>query len=160
MQTDMYKSCMIAIDRINRLSHDQKNLADFQIKRIISLKYQMETIATQKGYSIACTSSIPICKGDCCKWHFPKNLNYLDFFISIFFMPADQVEKFTKLIFNNSRNQCPILLKSGCFLSFEQRPITCTNAYPCFADRSYWVEKEKKNVLFKKAIDELETIIE
>ncbi len=159
MQTDMYKSCMIAIDRTNRLSHDQKDLADYQIKKIISLKHQMETIATQKGYSNACTSSIPICKGDCCKWHFPKNLNYLDFFISIFFMPTDQVEEFAKLIFNNSKNQCPILLKSGCFLSFEQRPIACTNAYPCFADRSYWLEKEKKNILLKKAIDKLDTII-
>ena len=74
-------------------------------------------------------------------------------------MTTDQVEKFLKLIFNNKKNQCPILLKSGCFLSFEQRPIICTNAYPCFADRSYWVEKEKVNVFFKKAIDELETII-
>ena len=113
----------------------------------------------QKGYSNACTSSIPICKGECCKWHFPKNLNYLDFFISIFSMTADQVEKFAKLIFNNRKNQCPILLESGCYLSFEQRPIACTNAYPCFADRSYWVEKEKKNILFKNVIEELEAII-
>lgn len=159
MQTDMYKSCMKAIDRFNRLSQDQKHLAGYQINKIISLKYQIEAIARQKGYSNACTSSIPICKGDCCKWHFPKNLSYLDFFISIFSMTADQVEKFQKLIFNNKKNQCPILLTSGCFLSFEQRPIICTNAYPCFADRSYWVEKEKINNLFKKAIDELETII-
>lgn len=155
----MYNSCIKAIDRYNSLSHDQMDNAEYQIKKIISLKDQLESIAAQKGYSNACTSSIPICKGDCCKYHFPKNLNYLDFFIAIFYMNTDEVEKFANLILNNKKNQCPILLETGCYLSFEQRPVACTNAYPCFADRSYWLEKEKKNILFKKAIDELETIM-
>ncbi len=47
-----------------------------------------------------------------------------------------------------------------CFLSFEQRPILCTNAYPCFNDKSYWTEKEKKNILFKKAIKALDAIFQ
>ena len=149
---------MIAMDRIENLSLEEKDLADEQIKQIISLKYQMETTANKKGYSQACKSSIPICKGDCCKWHFPQNLNHIDFFISIFYMSKDQRSTFTELLLNNQKNRCPILLKTGCFLTFEQRPILCTNAYPCFSDRSYWVEKERKNIQFRKAVDLLNAV--
>ena len=28
-------------------------------------------------------NSIPVCKGECRKWHFPKNLSRLDLFITI-----------------------------------------------------------------------------
>jgi len=89
-----------------------------------------------------------------------KNLTYVDFFIAILFMPEEQQAALAKLICNNKKNQCPALLKTGCFLSFEQRAVLCTNAYPCFNDRSYWIEKEKKNIQFKKIIDALDVTIQ
>ncbi len=152
VQAKMHKNLLIAMDGFKNFAQKEMDIAASHIKKIQSLKYQMEAIATQIGYSQACKASIPICKGDCCKWHFPKHLNHIDFFIAIFHMSEYQQEKFAQLIFNNEKNQCPVLLKTGCFLSFEQRPVLCTNAYPCFADRSYWIEKEKKNILFKKSI--------
>ena len=159
LQAEMYSNLLIAIDRFKKLTPKKKRLAELQIKQVISLKYQIETIAANKGYSKACKSSIPICKGECCKWHFPRHLNHIDFFISIFSMTENQRIDFTKLVSNPKNTHCPILRKTGCFLSFEQRPIPCTNAYPCFADRSYWVEKEMKNNQFKKAMDSLDRII-
>ncbi|WP_299981005.1 hypothetical protein [Desulfobacula sp.] len=156
VQAEMHKNLMIAMRGFQKLSQNEIGLAELQVKEIIALKYQMETIAAQKGYSQACKASIPTCRGDCCKWHFPRNLSHVDFFIAIFHMPEEQQAALAKLICNNRKDQCPVLLKTGCFLSFEQRPVLCTNAYPCFNDRSYWIEKEKKNILFKKAIDALD----
>ncbi len=146
------------MDRFKNFSLKEKNIAESYIKEIITLKYQMETIAVQRGYSQACKTSIPVCKGDCCKWHFPKNLNHIDFLIAIFYMSEKQQTKFEQLILNNKKNQCPVLLKTGCFLPFEHRPVLCTNAYPCFADKSYWIEKEGKNILFQKAKNGLDTV--
>jgi hypothetical protein len=159
IQAVMHKNLMVAIDRCKNLSQKGMRDAKFKVKEIITLKYQMETIATQKGYSQACKASIITCKGECCKWHFPRNLTHIDFFIAIFFMLEKQQTELAKLICNNKKNYCPILLKTGCFLSFEQRPVLCTNAYPCFNDRSYWIEKEKTNIRFKSVIDALDIIV-
>lgn len=158
VQSEMYENFLVATDRKKELSSKAKDSAASQIRQIIALKYEMEAIAARKGYSKGCKTSIPVCRGECCKWHFPKQLNHIDFFISIFHMPEAQQEKLAEQIFNNKINHCPMLLQTGCFLTFEQRPVLCTNAYPCFNDRSYWVEKEKKNLLFKKAFDRLEDI--
>ncbi|MCP3871612.1 MAG: hypothetical protein GY699_00435 [Desulfobacteraceae bacterium] len=158
-QTAMHENLMIAKNALQKLSEKKMPPVEAMIKEIISIKYQMETIADQKGYSKLCKSSILICKGECCKWQFPKNLTYLDFFISIFYMTQKQQAELSKLILNTKNSYCPILLKDGCSLSFEQRPVLCTNAYPCFNDRSYWNEKEKKNILFKKIFDSLEDLI-
>jgi hypothetical protein len=155
IQIAMHKNLMTAMDGLQKLSQKEIGAAELQVKEIISLKYQMETIAAQKRHSQACKASIPTCRGECCKWHFPRNLTHVDFFIAIFYMPKEQQAELAKLICNNNKNQCPVLLKTGCFLSFEQRPVLCTNAYPCFNDRSYWIEKEKKNIKFKKAIEKL-----
>ncbi len=159
VHSKMYENLMIAMERFQKLPSKEVESAESQINEIIALKYQMEAIADQKGYSQACKASIPICNGDCCKWHFPKNLTYIDFFIAIFHMPDELQAGLAKLINSNTKNQCPVLLETGCFLSFEQRPVICTNAYPCFNDRSYWIEKEKKNILFQKAIDTLDAIV-
>ena len=160
IQAAMHENLMVAIDGCQKLSQKGMRDAELQVKEIIALKYQMETIAAQKGYSHACKTSIPTCRGECCKWHFPKNLTQVDFFIAILFMPEEQQAALAKLICSNKKNQCPVLLKTGCFLSFKQRPVLCTNAYPCFNDRSYWIEKEKKNIQFKKAIDALNVTVQ
>jgi len=155
----MHENLLIAMDALHELSGEKMQAVEILIREIISIKYQLETIADQKGYSQACKTYIPTCRGECCKWHFPRNLTYMDFFLAIFRMPEEQQGELAELIFNNTRNQCPVLLETGCFLSFEQRPVTCTNAYPCFHEQSYWNEKDKKNILFKKAFDSLDAIV-
>ncbi len=155
----MHKNLVIAKTAFRRLSEKELQTVEAKVKEIISLKYQMESIANQKGYSDNCKTSIPICKGECCKWQYPKNLTHIDFFISIFNLSEKQQTALVKLILTTKNDYCPILTQTGCFLSFEQRPIPCTNAYPCFNDRSYWHEKEKKIVIFNGIYRTLENIV-
>jgi hypothetical protein len=157
-QSNMHSNLTIAINALKSLSKQSREEGVVLINKVVALKQQMEALANQKGYSNACKTSIPTCKGECCKWHFPRNLNHIDFFIVIFNMSEVQQAEFSKIILNNNGNHCPVLLKNGCFLSFEQRPVLCTNAYPCFNERSYWKEKEKRNIQFKKVFDSLENL--
>ncbi len=158
-QTYMHENLIIAIKAFQTLSKESRQVAEKHVNEIISLKHQMESIANQKGYSIRCKTAIPICKGECCKWQFPKNLTHVDFFITIFNMPKEEQDALSKIILLTNNTYCPILLKNGCSLSFEQRPVICTNAYPCFNNRSYWNEKEAKIILFKKEFDSLEGLL-
>lgn len=155
----MHENLVMAMDAMRNLSGEKMQAAEMRIREIISLKYELEAIADQKGYSRACKSYIPTCRGECCKWHFPNNLTHLDFFVAIFHIPEEKQAALAELILNNHKHQCPVLLETGCFLSFEQRPVPCTNAYPCFHDQSYWNEKDKRNILFKKAFDSLEAMV-
>ncbi len=157
-QTCMHENLIIAMNVRNTMSKESKQAAQVHVNEVISLKRQMESIADQRGFSKRCKTAIPICKGECCKWQFPKNLTHIDFFITIFNMPEEEQKTLSKIILQANTDYCPIVLKNGCFLSFEQRPVICTNAYPCFNDRSYWVEKEEKIILFKKAFDSLEEL--
>lgn len=158
-QTSMHANFVAAMDVFRKLPEKSIPAVEIQMNQIITLKYQMETIAGQKGYSQACKTSIPICKGECCKWHYPRRLTPMDFFIALFHMTQKQQTELSNIILRTDNNYCPILLKDGCFLSFEQRPVLCTNAYPCFNDRSYWDEKEKKLILFKTAFNSLEALL-
>ena len=160
VEAKMHQHLLAAMARCQHLSRIENKAAGVKVREIIALKYHLETLAVQKGYSKRCKESLPVCRGDCCKWFFPRNLTPVDFFIAIFHMPEDQQVGLAEQIRSNKDKQCPVLLKTGCFLSFEQRPVLCTNAYPCFIDRSYWLEKEKHNILFKKAMDSLAAIIQ
>lgn len=156
----MHESFLIAMDALRQLPGKKLHTAEIRVEEIISLKYEMETFAGQKGYSQACKRYIPTCGGECCKWHFPKHLTPGDFFVAVFRMPKEEQALLTKLILNSGGDQCPLLLETGCSLSFEQRPVVCTNAYPCFNDRSYWEKKEKMNTRFVRAFDALSAILE
>lgn len=82
-QTGMHNNLRLAVDALQELSEKSKIDLETWIKEIISLKYQMEILADQKGYSLNCKESIPICKGECCKWHYPRNLTHVDFLIAL-----------------------------------------------------------------------------
>ena len=149
IQAAMHENLMAAIDGYQNLSKKGMGDAELQVKEIIVLKYQMETIADQKGYSQACKASIPKCRGECCKWHFPKNLNRLDLFITLCSITvAEQNALADQLALNNGKYQCPVLRKNGCLLSFDNRPLSCSNAYPCFAGASYheFLKKQRKKI--------------
>ena len=44
-------------------------------------------------------------------------------------------------------------------ISFKNRPMVCTNAYPCFSGRDYWEFKEAGNRRAKPIFKQLEAII-
>jgi len=157
-QAHMNENLMIALKALQALSNESRQIAKKHVNEVIALKYQMESIADHKGYSTQCKTAIPICKGECCKWQFPKNLTHIDFFITIFNMPEKDQEALSKTILQTNNSYCPVLQENGCFLSFEQRPVICTNAYPCFNDQSYWNEKEIKIIEFKKNFNSIKEL--
>ena len=138
-----------AIGIYNRLSENNRTKALRTVNRINRIRHRIFKKAKELGYVEKCIDAIPACKGECCKWHFPKNLAYPDLFITVCGIPAEEQTALEKQIaFNSGKNQCPLLLVSGCFLSFDSRPLVCSNAYPCFAGESYhkFLDKQKKEI--------------
>ena len=143
----MHRSYTLAATALKEISGRQRQNVERLIKEIVAIKCQTETIALRLGYTDACKASIGTCGGWCCRRHFPKSLSPVDFLIALFLMSDTQQDALKSRIAVDSGNSCPMLINTGCMMSFEQRPVVCTNAYPCFMGRSYWLEKEKNNEL-------------
>ncbi len=158
-QAAMLQNFKLAEEAFNHLSSVKKTTAQKMIHEIVSIKFKLNRIAEQKGYSKVCKQSIPVCKGECCKWQYPKNLTCIDFFISLFNLSEKQKTDLSNRLEKPETDYCPMLLKNGCYFSFEHRPISCTNAYPCFNDRSYWNEKEKHMISFSRIFKSIEDLL-
>ncbi len=158
-QTTMHENLILAMDGLKTMTQETRQAAQKYVNEVISIKHQMESIAKQRGHSKRCMTAIPICNGECCKFQFPKNLTHIDFFITIFNMSDEEQDALSNTILQANNDYCPILIQNGCFLSFEQRPVICTNAYPCFNDRLYWNEKEAKSNLFKNSFDSIDDLL-
>lgn len=136
-----------------------RNIVESAIAEILNIKNRMEKLAIQMGYSQACKQGIPVCRGECCIYHYPKDLTSVDFFIAIYTMSDNRQQVLLNLVLQYKGHGCPMLLETGCFFSFEQRPVICTNAYPCFAGRVYWEKKEAESVRIKKIFEILSPIV-
>ena len=119
---------------------DKSHIAFKKAEKLKIIKYRIEDKAQKLGYSKACQESIYDCKGQCCTWHFPENLCFIDFFLMVCDLSKTKLLELNAhlLNFQNNTYQCPILKKNGCFLDFDTRPLFCTNAYPCFIQDQYW----------------------
>ncbi len=122
------------------------------IEELKRVKAEIEDRARGLGYARACKESIPVCKGACCKWHFPKDLNFVDFLAAVHGLPPEARKKLADKLqdFHDEIYQCPLLMEDGCILSFDHRPIACTIAYPCAMGQSYWAFLQEKRAWIKK----------
>lgn len=146
IQSAMRYNLMVALHAHKQLTPYNKNKISSIINNIITIKNNIESKARELGYSQSCQDSISLCNGECCKWHFPKNLTHLDLFIAIWDLPAQRLKELVMMLNDaeNQKYQCPLLLEDGCFFSFKQRPTVCTIAYPCFTGQFYWEYQEEK----------------
>ena len=153
----MLKDLGTALRACEKLRPAATQKAGALISDLKSIKQQVESRATTLGYSERCRQAIPVCGGECCVWHFPKTLTPVDFFIAVFDLAADERRVLVKQIENsdNEHYRCPLLQKDGCAFSFENRPIVCTNAFPCLAGTQYWQYKEQ----FRKDIEAIYTVL-
>ena len=138
-----------AIRIYDQLNEKKKARAFGAVSEVNRIRHQIYDKAAGFGYVKLCMDSIPVCKGECCKWHFPKNLSRLDLFITICSITvAEQTALADQLALNNGKYQCPVLRRNGCLLSFDSRPIACSNAYPCFAGESFhkFLLKQRKEI--------------
>jgi hypothetical protein len=111
-----------------------------EIRELHRIKHRIASKASHLGFPKACRESIPVCGGECCRWHFPKKLSVVDFFISLHYLSQTQRNQLDQKLGTdeNIRYQCPLLNSDGCIFHFDARPLVCTVAYPCFTRQSYW----------------------
>lgn len=143
------------------LSRAEREWAEGLVEKWQFIITRIKTRSEALGYSEACIQHIPVCKGECCKWHFPKKIDDVQFFVSMVRLSEGDIQQLAELLDNNSHSayQCPVLLEDGCFLSFENRPVICSSAYPCFAQKAYhdYLNVEKREL--GKIYDDIEQMI-
>jgi hypothetical protein len=138
-----------AISIYNRLDENDMSFALKAVTKINRIRYQVYEKAMELGYVKKCITSISVCKGECCKWHFPKKLRFPDFFITVCGSSSKELTALKdQILFDNGKYQCPVLRENGCLLSFDSRPLACSNAYPCFSGELYhnFLERKRKEV--------------
>jgi len=155
-----------AIHIYDQLNEKEKAGALVAVSEVKRIRHGIYKKAAGLGYVERCMDSIPVCKGECCKWHFPKKLDLPDLFITVCSITTgEQTALADQLALNNGKYQCPLLRENGCLLSFDSRPLVCSIAYPCFAGASYheFLKKQQKkinvqHVLLKEILPAAETI--
>lgn len=138
-----------AISIYNQLNENDMAFALKAVNKINGIRYQIYEKAMELGYVKKCINSISVCKGECCKWHFPKNLSLPDLFITVCGSSSKELTALEdQIIFDNGKYQCPVLSENGCLLSFYSRPLACSNAYPCFSGELYhnYLERKRKEI--------------
>ncbi|MBW1842561.1 MAG: hypothetical protein JRI75_12340 [Deltaproteobacteria bacterium] len=138
-----------AIRTYNQFNEEEKARAFGAVSEVNRIRHEIYEKASDLGYVERCMDSIPVCKGECCKWHFPKKLDVPELVITVCGTTvAEQTALADQLAVNNGKYQCPVLRKSGCLLSFHNRPLVCANAYPCFAGAPYheFLKKQRKKI--------------
>lgn len=139
----------VAIRMYNQLNENDMAVALKAVTKINRIRYQVYEKAMKLGYVKKCIASIPVCKGECCRWHFPKKLSVPDLFITVCGSSSTELAVLEdQIIFDNGKYQCPVLGENGCLLSFDNRPLVCSNAYPCFSGEVYhnYLAKKRKRI--------------
>jgi hypothetical protein len=138
-----------AISIYNRLDENDMAFALKAVTKINRIRYQVYEKAMELGYVKKCINSISVCKGECCKWHFPKKPVFPDLFITVCGSSTKELTALKdQILFDNGKYQCPVLRENGCLLSFDSRPLACSNAYPCFSGELYhnFLERKRKDI--------------
>jgi len=147
MQVRIKHNYLQALSSWERFSIGQKQMVQKLAADLHTIKKEIEQTAVSFGYSHACRTSIAVCRGECCRLHFPKTFSEADFLAIIGSLTQEERDSLSRRMLENrfQSEQCVLLKPDGCFLSFKSRPMVCTNAYPCFASRAYWEIKEAGN---------------
>lgn len=148
-QKYLYGVLNAAISIYNQLNENDMAFALKAVNKINRIRYQIFEKAIELGYVKKCIDSIPVCKGECCKWHFPKNISCTDLFIMVCGSSSKELTALKdQIIFDNGKYQCPVLRENGCLLSFDTRPLVCSNAYPCFSGELYhnYLQRKRKEI--------------
>ncbi len=132
------------------------------VEQLQAIKHDIAARAEELGYARLCREAIPRCKGECCEVLFPRDLDHVDIFIAICLLTDEDRQMLSgHLAGQDGRgSRCFLLTKDGCVLSFQSRPIACTNAYPCFMTDAYWQFLQGKRQSTETLYRELRRILD
>ena len=154
----MTRELDMALLALEKMEPSAVDAAAQLISDLGSIKQQIEGRAESHGYSKRCREAIAVCRGECCRWHFPKTINRIDFLIAVFGMTDTEKEAVVKQVqpVGGQAYRCPLLREDGCNFSFANRPVVCTSAFPCMAGSDYWQYKEG----FREDIDAIRAALD
>jgi hypothetical protein len=138
------------------LTRDEAAIALQTIEELRLLRSLIHDFAHRLGQTRACEAALPYCVGECCKLHFPRDISRVDLFVAICGRAGEEVRSLSARIASSGQRPagCPLLDEHGCVFSFQDRPIVCASAYPCFATREYWeflqAQKPRSQVLHER----------
>jgi len=156
-----YHEFGVAIRAWTALADKQREDAIRAVERIQAIRAEIAEEARRRGYPVLCRESIPNCRGECCTVLFPRKITRVDFFIASWGLTAAQSDMLGEILANCDErgNRCPLLVRDGCLLSFDRRPLTCANSYPCFASHGYWEFLQARRAETDAIYREMERII-
>ncbi len=152
---NMLSELNLALALHESIQEEEKCRAQAAVEAINRIRDILYRKADELGYTAACADSIPECRGECCKWHFPQNLDCTDFFVMLSAIPREEHESLRQRLSTESRiHQCPFLDPHGCIFSFSARPLVCSNAWPCFMGDEYhaFLEAQYKKISGQYAV--------
>ncbi len=154
----MARDLATAVRALKKMTPEAVDAAAQLISDLVSIKHQIEARARSLGYSEKCRQAIGVCGGECCRWHFPKTLTRIDFFMAVFNLEACERTALEEQVQSAGDEfyHCPLLQKNGCIFGFENRPVACTNAFPCLVGQEYWQYKER----FKNDIETIRAALD
>jgi len=120
------------------LGHRERGIAIALIEQLRRIRSRIQAEARNRGYVALCGESLEVCGGECCRNHFPRDLDRVDLFIATCEASELEMELVARQLRHAAENRCALLASDGCVLTLRDRPIVCANAYPCFATRAYW----------------------
>jgi len=150
-----------ALYRFYLLNDEEKALAQKTVQRIIRIRRHIYERAERLGYVQRCIDAIPACRGECCKWHFPENLEFADMAVTICSVSSEELNTLERrLLCHDGKKYCPALGRSGCLLSYESRPTVCAVSYPCFAGEIYHAYVQKQQIEINRLNSVLNTLFQ
>jgi hypothetical protein len=126
-----------------------RNKVQGTARALTRIRMAIHAEAMALGYSQRCQAAIPHCRGECCRWHFPKNLDRLDLLLMVTDLSTEGFDALEQQLRRAADNyQCPLLQTDGCLLALKTRPLVCASAYPCFAaDRYHRFLKDQQRAI-------------
>jgi hypothetical protein len=137
---DLRHEFISALQAWEQLTPNDAARALRQVGELRCIRSRIRAFAQRLGYTRACKEALPSCSGECCKLHFPRDINRVDLFVALCGRTQEEAAALSCRI-GRARGlaaRCALLGERGCLFAFADRPIVCASAYPCFATREYW----------------------
>lgn len=114
------------------------SVMDHLIDDMMRLRLEMAAEGDRQGLTSACEGTLSLCRGECCRYHYPSPLSLPDLLVILVASPREILERVreaARLPYPHER--CLFLDPDGCVFPVKTRPLPCVAAYPCHTTAEY-----------------------